>query len=317
MKTVQTISAFPPDPTRRPRNHRGKMGSSCPARLPRQVALPAVSSEGPVSAGSFAFVGAPDAGLPTKRTEPRQRFGRAVGKKPQLISRSIWGMPGPATPQQADAVMPAWRAFLLPLLSPTGARTRIGTARAALAHFVGPDGAALEGQWLIERRRQFAAKQAEHYAKWIRPLGDKPPHPYVESVWSFAEALRFAKHHWAAGPLLLYASGWLRPFVVTIATADRNRLSRERLLVMLQALPDAIEGDAKARKTWISLGVERNAFQHPREAAGRFLPPKAGPLAIAYALSEHFELDYEEVRHTVWAYLKAWVEHPDWMPWSE
>lgn len=220
-------------------------------------------------------------------------------------------MPGPATPQQADAVMPAWRAFLLPLLSPTGARAVLGKAATSLTHFENSGGLPLQGDALLQRRRKYAAKQAERFGTWIRPLAEKPPHPYAETIWGFSGALRLAKHYWATGPLLLYASGWLRPFVVTIATADRHKVSRERLLEMLQALPDAVEGDEKARKIWIPLGVEREAFQNPGEAKSRFLPPKSGPLAIAYALSEHFELDYKEMRRTVLAYVRAWVEQSD------
>lgn len=232
--------------------------------------------------------------------------------KTPIINRISGGMPGPATPEQAEAVVPDWRKFLLPLLSPVGARAALGRATATVTPFFGPDGEPLQGEALLERRRKYAVKQAERYGTWIRPLAKKPPHPYVESVWVFAEALRFSKHYWAAGPLVLFAAGWLRPFIVTVATADRHKISRERLLEMLLALPDAIDGDAEARKTWIPTGVERDAFQSPKDVKGRFLLPKSGPLALAYALSEHFEIDYRELRHNVLACLDAWVGGLEW-----
>lgn len=75
---------------------------------------------------------------------------------------------------------------------------------------------------------------------------------------------------------------------------------------MIGSLQLAIEGDEPARRIWTLRNLEREAFSNPHDAAGTFRSP-AGPLAVAYALGQHFEIPYGYLRKTVVDYVERWI----------
>jgi hypothetical protein len=77
---------------------------------------------------------------------------------------------------------------------------------------------------------------------------------------------------------------------------------------LVNALPDALLGREEALRTWTLNGTEQTAFPAPSEAVKRDwsasgLSALDRNLALAYALSGHFELPYSILRTTLFDYL--------------
>lgn len=208
-------------------------------------------------------------------------------------------MPRPNS-QQALSAAPALRAFLVPILSQSGAPAAFGKAHAELRFGRRP----LDDPEF----RAIARAYADRLARLIRGSAQDAQYPEPETLSEMARVFRFGGLQWAWPPVLYYAAGHLRPLVEAIATVDTAKLSASTLLELLHNLPAAVIGDMRARERWTLQYSAREAFLPPNEAAGRVRFPLPDDLFLAYVLSERFELPFELQRGTVLKYLIRWAE---------
>ncbi len=209
-----------------------------------------------------------------------------------------------ASADQIEAALPEWQRFLRPMLTTQrGACREIGLMRVQIRE---PSIAGAENKAEIAASHIKAGnKQGEIYLRWLRKRS--APYPVAQTLWEFAQAASRSKYPWAAGPLVLYAAGRLQEFVQVVGTVNTRKLGPDRLIAMLENLQMAVDGDAKARGLWVLKFTERDAFLAPHEAKGVFRKERQR-LAVAHAISQHYEVEYRLQRQLVLRYLMEWLQ---------
>jgi hypothetical protein len=204
-----------------------------------------------------------------------------------------------ANVHQAEHAIPVWQDFLTPILTQHGAPTKFGTVHAQMKH------PKLSKEDPIVRAA--TKSYAELLSRMIRD-GKDAPYPTAASVSHMSRVFVRGGIHWAWQPVLYWASGHLRPFVETISTVDLHSISPGLLVDLLHALPGAIVGDERARRTWTLKNLQRSAFLRPAEANGRWRNPLSNDLAHAKVIAGHYELSYAFQRELVLQSLLRWAE---------
>ena len=204
----------------------------------------------------------------------------------------------------------AFRRFLIPLVSESGVHEKVVDlkgVRAAVAAWKKGDGIGEPSD-----AAKLKARKAANQAIWRLTSSKEEilkPFPTRETVEEIAHALR-AEHHWACPPVLFYASGWLEPLAQVTATVNLQKVMPEKLVALLKSLPDCVSGDPNARALWTLTGTEREAFPSLENARGLLEGRSIGDddLAVALALSTHYELRYDLYRDRVHGSLLNWAE---------
>lgn len=205
----------------------------------------------------------------------------------------------------------AFKRFLTPLVGTSKVHAKVVdlmAMRTALA----AERKGEEGTGSSNHAAQLKARKAANQALW-RLTGSKEdvlkPYPTRETVEEIAHALR-AEHPWAWSPVLFYASGWLEPLVQVTAMVNVRKLTPDKLVKLLESIPECVSGDPSARELWTLTGTECEAFPALEDALGQLEGRPLGDddLAVALALSKHYELRYDLYRDRVLGSLIAWAE---------
>lgn len=142
------------------------------------------------------------------------------------------------------------------------------------------------------------------------PTADGTPRPpkfaSPDQLFMLSRSFRAAGAEWSWQPIWYFLGAQLRALVECIATTDLTVLSPADLGYLVENLEETIRGDAAARGRWSS--IPNGAFHSPAIAAARFPTNPSADLAIAYALSNHYEIGYPAQCAAVLEYLLRWVE---------
>ncbi len=192
---------------------------------------------------------------------------------------------------KAKLAQPSWIQFLRTVIVERGDLKRFGIARAKL-------------DASNERIDQALAKRyADVYAQWLR---DDPPFPEPSTVVEFSQVLQSCGSTWACEALTLFAAGHLREFVLIVGNKG-EKITKKRLMTLLDHLAGATRGDTEKRATWCLTPAERTALPTLSSIRKNRLPESAH-LRVALALADDWEInDYDVQRGAVVAALKHWV----------
>lgn len=159
---------------------------------------------------------------------------------------------------------------------------------------------------LWAKRARMSAKTAGQ-TLW-RMTADDQPYPSPANIERVSFGLQ-ARYKWAWSPVLFYASGWLECLVKVVWGVNLSKMSATRLVELLGLIPDVVDGDVAKRRRWELTGSEQEAFPTLADVDGRMLGRSVLPddLAVAMALSNHFELSYDLLRDRVLGLLISWA----------